>query len=196
MIRITISTRTALVLLVLAVVAIPATAYATHVFGDVSDSSVHAEGIEFMKNSGVSIGCQDGTVYCPDDFVTRAQMGTFMDRLANDFLYRRDHVWSARVAGFGAKGSTGPYTVVKVGTGRYVVKFDVASLGLPDSTGYTAVATTHCAGFTARVSAGSGGSSIEGKWVSVGPNVWTYNSAGTPADCGFSLLFRFDDPDS
>ncbi len=82
--KVTISTRTALVLLVLAVLAIPATAYATHVFADVSDSNVHAEGIEFMKDSGVSIGCQDGTVYCPDDFVTRAQMGTFMYRLSGN----------------------------------------------------------------------------------------------------------------
>ncbi len=82
--KITISTRTALVLLILAVLAIPATAYGTHIFADVSDSNVHAEGIEFMKNSGVSIGCQDGTVYCPGDPVTRAQMGTFMYRLSGN----------------------------------------------------------------------------------------------------------------
>ena len=82
--RVTISTRTALVALVMAVLAIPATATATHLFGDVSDTNVHAEGIQFMKDSGVSIGCEDGTVYCPDDPVTRAQMGTFMYRLSGN----------------------------------------------------------------------------------------------------------------
>ena len=51
--EITISTRTALLLLVMAVLAIPTTATATHLFGDVSDTNVHAEGIEFMKTSGV-----------------------------------------------------------------------------------------------------------------------------------------------
>ncbi len=82
--KVTITTRTALVLLVLAVLAIPATAYGTHVFADVSDSHPHADGIQFVHDSGVSIGCQDGTVYCPDDPVTRAQMGTFMYRLSGN----------------------------------------------------------------------------------------------------------------
>ncbi len=82
--KVTISTRTALVLLVLAVLAIPVTAYATHLFADVEDSHPHAEGIQFVHDSGVSIGCQDGTVYCPDDFVTRAQMATFMYRLSGN----------------------------------------------------------------------------------------------------------------
>ncbi len=103
MIRITISTRTALVLLVLAVLAIPATAFATHIFADVSDSSVHAEGIEFMKDSGVSVGCQDGTVYCPDDPVTRAQMGTFMYRLSGNDPATAPSVNADRVDGLDAE---------------------------------------------------------------------------------------------
>ncbi len=189
--RITISTRTALVLLVLAVLAFPATAYATHVFADVSDSNVHAEGIQFMKNSGVSIGCQDGTVYCPDDFVTRAQMATFMFRLD-----KYEHVLSAKVTAAGAKAGTGPYTTSKFATGWYTVSFDVESYGFPDGTSFTAVASPTCAGYTASVEHGFGAVTIGGKYVTLIPNVKTYNAAGAPADCAFSLLFTFDDPDS
>ena len=43
--QLTISTRTALVLLVLAVLAIPATAGATHLFDDLGDRHPHEEGI-------------------------------------------------------------------------------------------------------------------------------------------------------
>jgi len=35
-----------------------------------------------VADAGVSLGCGDGTNYCPDDSVSRAQMGTFMCRLA------------------------------------------------------------------------------------------------------------------
>jgi len=53
---------------------IPATAGAVHVFGDVDDANVHAPGIEWVAGSGVSVGCGDGTIYCPNDPVTRAQV--------------------------------------------------------------------------------------------------------------------------
>ena len=81
--RVTISTRTALVLMVLALLAVPATATATHIFGDVSDTNVHAAGIEWVKDAGVTVGCT-ATEYCPGDPVTRAQMGTFMYRLSGN----------------------------------------------------------------------------------------------------------------
>ena len=76
------TTRSAMALMVIAALAIPATASATHLFADVADGHTHEEGIQFVKDAGVTIGCQDGTVYCPDDPVTRAQMATFMMRLA------------------------------------------------------------------------------------------------------------------
>jgi len=50
-------------------------------FADVDAGSTHEEGIGWMAESGVTAGCAGG-LYCPDDDVNRAQMATFMYRLA------------------------------------------------------------------------------------------------------------------
>ena len=83
MLQITISKRAALIVAMALVLVIPAMALATHSFNDVADSHTHADGIDWMADSGVSIGCGSGD-YCPDDVVTRAQMGTFMYRLSGN----------------------------------------------------------------------------------------------------------------
>lgn len=76
------SRRRVFLLALVAFLLIPAAAFAGSLFTDVDDGNAHFKGIEFLKNSGVSIGCGDGTTFCPDDPVTRAQMGTFMYRLS------------------------------------------------------------------------------------------------------------------
>jgi hypothetical protein len=52
-------------------------------FSDVSPTSVHAPGIGFVADTGVTVGC-GGTRFCPEDPVTRAQMATFMHRLSGN----------------------------------------------------------------------------------------------------------------
>ena len=76
--------RAAMFIAVLAIAAIPAVTFAGTLFDDVDDTDTHIEGITFMHDSGVTQGCGDGTVYCPNDPVTRAQMGTFMYRLSGN----------------------------------------------------------------------------------------------------------------
>ena len=49
-------------------------------FDDVDASHPHAAFIERLAELGVTTGCRDGTVYCPDDTVTRAQMAVFLSR--------------------------------------------------------------------------------------------------------------------
>ena len=49
-------------------------------FSDVAATSFHAPFIERMFELGVTAGCGDGTVFCPDDTVTRAQMAVFLTR--------------------------------------------------------------------------------------------------------------------
>ncbi|MDE0065323.1 MAG: S-layer homology domain-containing protein [Acidimicrobiaceae bacterium] len=49
-------------------------------FDDVDASSVHAPFIERMAELGVTQGCGDGTVFCPDRNVTRGQMAAFLSR--------------------------------------------------------------------------------------------------------------------
>jgi hypothetical protein len=60
--------------------AVAAMAAAT-TFVDVRAGDTHEDGIDFMLESGVTVGCA-ANAYCPDDPVTRAQMATFMHRLS------------------------------------------------------------------------------------------------------------------
>ena len=52
-------------------------------FGDVDGSHPDAAFIERFADLGVTQGCRDGTVFCPDDAVTRAQMAVFLSRAYN-----------------------------------------------------------------------------------------------------------------
>ena len=57
----------------------PAPVAATR-FDDVDGSHRHAAFIERFAELGVTQGCGDGTAFCPDDTVTRAQMAVFLSR--------------------------------------------------------------------------------------------------------------------
>ena len=50
-------------------------------FGDILQSSPFCANVEWVKNRGVTLGCGDGSNYCPNDPVTRLQMAIFMNRL-------------------------------------------------------------------------------------------------------------------
>lgn len=61
--------------------AVSAVAYAGHVFSDVSDSHTHANGIEWAKDTGLTVGCtEDGSQFCPERAMTRAEMVTMFKR--------------------------------------------------------------------------------------------------------------------
>ena len=49
-------------------------------FADVDASHPHAAFIERFAGLGVTRGCEDGSVFCPDGSVTRAQMAVFLSR--------------------------------------------------------------------------------------------------------------------
>ena len=49
-------------------------------FGDVDAESFHAPFVERLAELGVTEGCGDGMVFCPDRSVTRAQMAAFLSR--------------------------------------------------------------------------------------------------------------------
>jgi hypothetical protein len=49
-------------------------------FGDVADSHLFAEDITWMYALGLSLGCGDGTNFCPDATVTREQTASFLAR--------------------------------------------------------------------------------------------------------------------
>ena len=49
-------------------------------FADVDPDGVHAPSIEALYAAGITVGCGDGTNFCPDRAVTRAQMAAFLHR--------------------------------------------------------------------------------------------------------------------
>ena len=91
-------------------------------FDDVDGLSFHAPFIERMAEIGVTSGCGDGSRFCPDRSVTRAQMAAFLSRayrlpdgpdpgfgdVASDAWYAAD---VARLVASGATAGCGDGTV-------------------------------------------------------------------------------------
>lgn len=49
-------------------------------FNDVQDTDNFCNSAQWLKNRGISLGCGNGTNYCPNDNVTRAAMALFLNR--------------------------------------------------------------------------------------------------------------------
>jgi hypothetical protein len=62
-------------------VAMPLGALASH-FQDLNPGSVHNADIHAISDAGITRGCIDAQHYCPNDFVTREQMASFLARTA------------------------------------------------------------------------------------------------------------------
>lgn len=64
---------------------IAVTASAAHSFLDVPDNHTFHGDIEWMKDTGITRGCNppENTRYCPNDFTTRGEMAAFFHRFAN-----------------------------------------------------------------------------------------------------------------
>jgi hypothetical protein len=77
-------TRLALTALVVALIVAPLTAVAGHGFNDVPSSHTFHEDIGWLADAGVTKGCNPpaNDEFCPEDNVTRGQMGAFMRRFA------------------------------------------------------------------------------------------------------------------
>ncbi len=69
-----------------ALVATPIAVYATHVFTDVSDSAFYSNSVTWMKDNGITVGCNppSNTKYCPNDNLTRGEMAVLMKRLSEN----------------------------------------------------------------------------------------------------------------
>jgi hypothetical protein len=76
--------RIALIVGVTALVVAPLTAVASHSFTDVPDTHTFHEDIEWLKDTGVTIGCNppENTEFCPERFTSRGEMSAFMHRYA------------------------------------------------------------------------------------------------------------------
>lgn len=93
-----------LVIVALTAATIPAAAWASNRFTDVSNNNVFHNDITALADAGVTRGCNppDNTLYCPDDVVTRGQMAAFLNRLGA--LSGQDPVVNAStLGGFGSE---------------------------------------------------------------------------------------------
>jgi hypothetical protein len=63
---------------------VPLAVFASHSFTDVPDTNEFHGSIEWMKENGVTVGCNPpaNTQFCPDDSVAREEMASFMRRYA------------------------------------------------------------------------------------------------------------------
>jgi hypothetical protein len=86
--------RIALVIAAATLVAIPAAAFAGSVFNDVDDSNIFIGDISWLKDTGVTKGCNPplNTDFCPTDDVTRQEMAAFLHRLAINRVVDADTV--------------------------------------------------------------------------------------------------------
>jgi hypothetical protein len=112
-IRMTSRWRVTLVVAVAAatVLAIGVGAVAVDRFDDVEPGHPHEDGIGWVADAGVTIGCEDGSVYCPRDGVSRDQMATFLHRLSGNAPGVAPSVDAATVQGLGPeelRGERGP----------------------------------------------------------------------------------------
>jgi hypothetical protein len=78
------SRRRVFLIALVAFLLIPAAAFAGVLFSDVVDGSTHFDGIKYMKDTGITLGCGDGTTFCPKDPVLRETMATFMYRMSGN----------------------------------------------------------------------------------------------------------------
>ena len=69
------------VILASVLVAAPTAVWASHGFSDVPDTNTFHDDIDWLADSGVTLGCT-GDAFCPKDKVSREQMAAFMHRLA------------------------------------------------------------------------------------------------------------------
>ncbi len=145
MLQITISRRGAFLIALALLLVIPAAAFAGSVFNDVDDTDTHIDGITFVKDSGVSVGCDTNNNYCPQDNVTRAQMATFMYRLSGNDPATPPSVVakSAETAGTAGTADAADDSALLAGAGplQYTTQIDgiacADASGCADATGST-----------------------------------------------------------
>jgi hypothetical protein len=72
----------AAVVVALLVALVPLSLLAANPFGDLNPNSVHNDNIDAIYNAGITTGCDPNVAYCPNAFVTREEMASFLARTA------------------------------------------------------------------------------------------------------------------
>ena len=125
--------------LIVVVLLVPATAFATHSFSDVEDGNYFTDAVAWAADNGITTGTS-ATTFSPDDDVTRAQNVTFAYRYDQNVVQpaltelaaNAPEIWAIEVDKDGVKTDGSPGTFAEKvggpGGGRYYVEFPVADV--------------------------------------------------------------------
>ncbi|MGA7097070.1 MAG: S-layer homology domain-containing protein [Acidimicrobiia bacterium] len=107
----------------------PAAVWASHQFTDVPDSNVFHNSIGWMKDNGITVGCNPpaNTKYCPDDPVTRGQMAAFMKRLAENNVVDAATLDGMDSSEFATKSDLSTTGTVTMGAGSFTASGTAAT---------------------------------------------------------------------
>ena len=96
----------------IAAVALTATAVALAqgigTFRDIPDNHYAYDSVQWAVLNGITVGCRDGTYFCPETYVNRAQSVTFLHRYQNNVIRPLENRVRALESGSG--GTTDPDT--------------------------------------------------------------------------------------
>ena len=114
--------KTVVLFILAAVVAVPTSVWAADRFTDVSDANLFHDDIAWLADEGITLGCNppNDDRFCPDDAVTREQMAAFLHRFADT---QGGVAYHARDDGFVTvdAGSTVEVLRLDVPAGSYVI---------------------------------------------------------------------------
>ena len=104
-------------------------------FTDVPDGSIFCTEALWLRNALVTLGCGNGTTYCPADPVSRAQMALFMKRLARavtpDIVYADVPSAPGDIDGSGfATCVTTTYTIPATGANVRILSHAVGTVSI------------------------------------------------------------------
>src|SRR6266542_735154 len=85
-------------------------AVAFHDFSDVDTAAFYHDDVHWLKEMGITLGC-GGTLFCPDDPVTRGQMAAFLHRAS-----RVHELPGFSIASLDSTGTVGLYNAITIGT--------------------------------------------------------------------------------
>ena len=123
-------------------------------FRDIPDNHYARDSVQWAVQNGITVGCRDGTYFCPERTVNRAESVTFLHRYHNNVISRvenRVRALEGRTGTTGTTGTTGdtgfgtqpPTTTTTVPPRKYTTRGNQGTVR-----SFTLVAGTYDAVFT------------------------------------------------
>jgi hypothetical protein len=189
-----------MLILAVAALAFPLGVLANHQFSDVPAAASYHDDVEALVNAGVTTGCGGGK-YCPNDFVTRAQMAQFLNRLGSLDGGSDPSVDADTVDGRHASAFVRPLFAVINTNGSLARGVGVTSSANLSDGAYEVIFNRNVTGCAYAATLGDGSlgtydgevSATNRLFNSNGVFVETKNSAGTEANVPFHLVVTCSD---